>query len=105
VPPAAKPSPRLRDLSLADWKAIITRAVKQFLANHAMMLSSAIAYSSFFTIPAVLLVATGLFTLIAGPDTITQLIEHLHGVIPAQASSLLSVRCTGRTRIPSEASG
>ena len=38
-----------------------------------MMLASALAYSSFFAIPSVLIVATGLFTLIAGPDTITSL--------------------------------
>ena len=55
-----------------------------------MMLASALAYSSFFAIPSVLIVATGLFTLIAGPQTITHLIQSLHGVIPRQATSLLS---------------
>jgi membrane protein len=38
----------------------------------------------------VLLVTVGLFTLIAGPSTITTLIDHLHGVMPAQATQLLS---------------
>jgi uncharacterized BrkB/YihY/UPF0761 family membrane protein len=37
------------------------------------MLASALAYSTFFAIPAVLLLAVGVFTLIAGPDTITSL--------------------------------
>jgi membrane protein len=37
----------------------------------------------------VLIVAVGLFTLIAGPDTITSLMNHLHGVMPAQAVTLL----------------
>ena len=82
--------PRLRDLSLADWKAIVVRAGKEFMADNAMMLASALAYSSFFAIPSVLIVATGLFTLIAGPQTITHLMQHLHGVIPAQAANLLS---------------
>jgi len=81
---------RLRDLSLTDWKAIVIRAFKKFMANHATMLASALAYSSFFAIPSVLIVATGLFTLIAGPQTITNLIQHVHGVIPGQATSLLS---------------
>jgi membrane protein len=81
--------PRLRDFSFADWKGIVVRAFKQFLANNAMMLASALAYSSFFAIPAVLLVATGLFTLVAGPQTITNLIAHLNGVIPSQARQLL----------------
>jgi membrane protein len=84
------PDPRRRDLSFADWKSIVIRAFKKFMENNAMMLASALAYSSFFAIPSVLLVATGLFTLIAGPQTITHLIQQLHGVIPSQATSLLS---------------
>jgi membrane protein len=84
------PDPRLRDLSFADWKAIVVRAGKEFMADNAMMLASALAYSSFFAIPSVLIVATGLFTLIAGPQTITHLMQQLHGVIPAQAANLLS---------------
>lgn len=80
---------RLRDLYLADWKAILIRAFKKFMENNAMMLASALAYSSFFAIPSVLIVATGLFTLIAGPQAITHLMQQLHGVIPAQATDLL----------------
>jgi membrane protein len=81
--------PGLRDLSFADWKAIFIRAGKKFIENNAMMLASALAYASFFAIPSVLIVATGLFTLIAGPDTINNLMQQLHGVMPAQATSLL----------------
>jgi membrane protein len=83
------PDPRLRDLTFADWKAIVLRAFKEFMSDNAMMLASALAYSTFFAIPSVLIVATGLFTLIAGPDTITNLMQHLHGVIPGQATQLL----------------
>jgi membrane protein len=82
--------PGLRDLSFADWKAIVVRACKKFMENNAMLLASALAYSSFFAIPSVLIVVTGLFTLIAGPQTITHLMQHLHGVMPAQATSLLN---------------
>jgi membrane protein len=60
------------------------------MENNAMLLASALAYSSFFAIPSVLIVVTGLFTLIAGPQTITHLMQHLHGVMPAQATSLLN---------------
>jgi membrane protein len=81
--------PGLRDFSFADWKAIVIRAFKKFMENNAMMLASALAYSSFFAIPSVLIVATGLFTLIAGPQTITHLMQQLHGVVPAQATDLL----------------
>ncbi len=91
-PERAEPSfesPRLRDFSFADWKAIVIRAGKEFLADNMMMLASALAYSTFFAIPSVLLVAVGLFTLVAGPDTITNLINHFGNVMPGQATSLL----------------
>jgi membrane protein len=53
------------------------------------MLASALAYSTFFAIPSVLLLAIGLFTLIAGPDTITTLMGQFGKVMPSQATSLL----------------
>jgi membrane protein len=81
--------PGLRDLTFADWKAIVIRAGKKFLDNNAMMLASALAYSTFFAIPSVLLVVVGLFTLIAGPDTIATLMQHFNTFMPAQATSLL----------------
>jgi membrane protein len=81
--------PKLRDLSLADWKGVAVRAGKEFMDDNCMMLASALAYSSFFAIPSVLIVALGLFTLVAGPDTITNLMQSLHGVIPGQATELL----------------
>ena len=55
-----------------------------------LMLASALAYSSFFAIPSVLLVAVGLFTLLAGPQTIASLIHAFGHVMPAQATQLLS---------------
>jgi membrane protein len=81
--------PGLRDLTFADWKAIVIRAGKRFLDDNATMLASALAYSTFFAIPSVLLVVVGLFTLIAGPDTITTLMQHFTAFMPAQATSLL----------------
>jgi membrane protein len=72
------------------WKEILVCAGKRFRASNGTMLASALAYSTFFAIPSVLIVSTGLFTLIAGPQTITNVIQHLHGVIPGQAISLLN---------------
>ena len=79
----------MHDFTRADWKAIFVRAAKGFMANNATMLASALAYSSFFAIPAVLLVTVGVFTLVAGPDTITSLMGHLATVMPRQATDLL----------------
>jgi len=80
---------RLRDLSLRDWKSIFVDAVKRFLADNGTMLASALAYSTFFAIPSVLLVAVGVFTLVVGPDTIATLMAHFRHVMPGQATSLL----------------
>src|SRR5436190_22918872 len=76
-----------RDLSARDWLAVFKRAAKEMLDDNMLMIASALAYSSFFAMPAVLLVVVGLFTLIAGPQTITTVIEHLGRVMPAQATS------------------
>ena len=53
------------------------------------MLASALAYASFFAIPSVLLVAVGVFTLVAGPGSISSLMTQFSHVMPAQATSLL----------------
>jgi len=81
--------PSLRDLSTADYKAIFVRAGKEFMQDNCMMLASALAYSTFFAIPSVIIAAVGLFTLVASPETITSFIQSLHGLIPSQASTLL----------------
>jgi membrane protein len=81
--------PGLRDLSFRDWRAIVVRAVKEFLDDNGTMLASALAYSTFFAIPSVLLVVVGVFSLLVGPDTITSLMAHFSKVMPGQAASLL----------------
>ena len=72
-----------------DWRAVFVRAVKEFLADNGTMLASALAYATFFAIPSVLLVAVGVFTLIAGPNTISTLMAHFSQVMPSEATSLL----------------
>src|SRR6185437_8558342 len=82
------PDPGLRDLTFADWKAVVIRGFKSFMADNAMMLASALAYSSFFAIPSVLIVATGLFTLVASAHDITVFMQHFT-FIPSAAKNLL----------------
>ena len=79
--------PGLRDLSFRDWRAIFVRAFKGFMDDNGTMLASALAYSTFFAIPAVLLVTVGVFTLVVGPDTISSLMAHFSQVMPAAATS------------------
>jgi membrane protein len=68
---------------------VLKLAGKAMLGHNMLMVASALAYSSFFAIPSVLLVVVALFTLIAGPQTITSLIESFGHVMPSQASELL----------------
>ncbi|HSC51867.1 MAG TPA: YhjD/YihY/BrkB family envelope integrity protein, partial [Gaiellaceae bacterium] len=86
--------PRLQDpgptdLSKRDYVAILKRAFKQSNEDHITSLAAALAYYAFLSIPAVLLIAAGVFGLVAGPNAITTIMDKLHGVIPGQATSLL----------------
>ena len=81
--------PGVRDLSFRDWRAIFVRAFKEFLDDNGTMLASALAYSTFFAIPSVLLVAVGVFSLLVGPEGITTLMSHFSNVMPAEATKLL----------------
>jgi membrane protein len=74
---------------MGTWRSIVTAAGKNFLADNSMMLASALAYSTFFAIPSVLLLVVGVFTLAVGPSTITSLTQHLTHVMPGQAATLL----------------
>jgi membrane protein len=81
--------PGLTDLSARDYKAIVIRSAKQALAHGITDLAAALAYYSFLAIPAVLLVAVGLFSLFASGDAITTVIDKLGTVIPSQATQLI----------------
>jgi membrane protein len=76
-------------LSPRQSKAIVVRASKRALANQITDLAAAVAYYSFLAIPAVMLVAVGLFSLFASPDSITTLIDKLGTIAPSQATELL----------------
>ncbi len=86
--------PGVSDLSKADWIAIFKRAGKETLDDNIPMIASALAYASFFAIPSVLLVAVGMFTLVAGPDTIQNLMQHFRTFMPGDATKLLNQSLT-----------
>jgi membrane protein len=81
--------PGLRDLSGRDWKAIVVRAGKQAKEDNLTDIAAALAYYAFLAIPAVLLVAVGVFTLTAGTDTIESMMTRLEGVVPEEVITLL----------------
>jgi membrane protein len=86
--------PRLHDpgptqLSKRDYLAVVRRAFKKFSNDHMTNIAAALAYYAFLAIPATLLLAAGLFGLLAGPGTVSTVIGKLHGIVPGQATQLL----------------
>jgi len=81
--------PGVTDLSANDWLGVMKRAGKNTVGDNMPMIAQALAFSTFMAIPAVLLVVLGVFTLVAGPQTITSLMNHFGSVMPQQATKLL----------------
>jgi membrane protein len=86
-PKLADPSPR--DLSKRDYFAILIRAGKESMKDHITNLAAALAYYAFLAIPSALLVAVGVFSLVAGDDAIATIIEKLDTVVPQEALTLI----------------
>ena len=81
---------RLRDLRMREWWQIGVAAVRSALGNHVTLLASALAYSTFFAIPSLLLVVVGIFTLTTTADAIDSVLSALQGAVPAEALDLFS---------------
>lgn len=94
--------PGLRDLSFRDWRAILVRSGREALADGATDIAASLAYYAFLAIPAVLLVAVGVFAQTAGPGTIDSMLDRLEGVVPAEALSLIE---DSLTRVTENRSG
>jgi membrane protein len=90
--------PGLTDLSRRDYVAIFKRAFKRFKGDHMTNIAAALAYYAFLAIPSLLLVAVGVFSLVAGPNAITTVIDKLNGIMPGQATSLLEGSLTTMTQ-------
>ena len=86
-PRLADPSPT--DLSKHDWFAVMIRAGKESLKDHIPNLAAALAYYAFLAIPSLLLVVVGVFSLVAGDDAITTIIDKLETVAPQEALTLI----------------
>src|SRR5215218_8378594 len=81
--------PDLRDLSKRDYFAIVRRAGKASLDDHVTNRAAALAYYAFLAIPSALLIAVGLFNLVADDSLITRITARLKGVAPQEALTLI----------------
>jgi membrane protein len=95
-PRLAEPGPS--GLSNRDYLAILRRALKKFNQDHMTNIAAALAYYAFLAIPSALLIAVGLFGLLAGPGAVSTVITKLHGIVPGQATSLLEGSLTTMTQ-------
>jgi membrane protein len=84
------PDPGLSHLSRRDYLAILKRAGKEALSDNITDVAAALAYYTFLAIPAVLLLAVGLFGLVAGPNAINTILDKLGTVVPQETISLLN---------------
>ncbi len=80
--------PGLTDFSLREWRSILVRAAKSSLADGITDIAATLAYYAFLAVPAILLLSVGIFSLVAGPDTVNSLMDRLEGVVPPEAISL-----------------
>jgi membrane protein len=76
--------------SLAYHVALVRGAIRAASRHHDTSIAAALAYYAFLTIPSALLVAVGLFGLLAGPDTVDALVDRLSDVMPGEATDLIS---------------
>jgi membrane protein len=83
------PDPGLSDLSKEDYVAIFKRSLKESLDDHITNFAAALAYYAFLAIPAALLIALGVFGLVASPNDVTTIVDKLGSTIPSQAQELL----------------
>jgi len=94
-PRLADPEPT--DLSKRDYVAILKRAFKRANADHVTTLAAALAYYAFLAIPSALLIAIGLFSLLASPQDVSTLVDKLGTIMPSQATSLIQDSLTQMT--------
>jgi membrane protein len=75
---------------LAYHAALVRGAIRAASQHHVTSIAAALAYYAFLTIPSALLVAVGLFGVLAGPDTVDALVVRLSDVMPREATDLIS---------------
>src|ERR1700759_533633 len=71
------------------FRVLLVRGGKSALTDQITDSAAALAYYTFLAIPAALIVALGIFGLVANPGDVANLMEHLHGTVPDEAITLI----------------
>lgn len=95
APRDARPAPPLDAPGrLGRARTVLVNAAKTAKARDITDVAAALAYYAFLAVPSLLLVAVGMFGLVAGPGAVASLVEELEGVVPAEAATLLGESLT-----------
>ena len=94
-------NPLLVKAWLSTTWTVLRRAVKEALDDDIPTTAQALAYSLFLAIPATMLVALGVFSLVADAGTVNSLIDRAENVMPAEAATLLQDSLRRSTENPS----
>ncbi len=68
---------------------VLVTSLRAALAGNVTDVAAALAYYAFLAIPAVLLVAVGIFGQVAGPGAVDDIVDRLDGVVPDDALTLI----------------
>ena len=71
------------------WLKLLVRGAKEAKADEITDVAAALSYYAFLAIPAFLLVAVGVFSQLAGPDTIESILKRLDGIVPEESLTLI----------------
>ena len=75
--------------SLTAYPEIVVAGVRNGLSHIVTSLAAAIAYNAFLAVPASLMVALGVFTLVERPDDVGTLVDN-YDVLPPEAQTLIT---------------
>ena len=74
---------------ISDTSIVLRRAAQEARKDDVTTVAQALAYSLFLAIPAAMLVALGVFSLVADAGTVESLIDRAETVMPEEAATLL----------------
>ncbi len=92
---------RRRQSTIRHWLRVLIHAGRDSLEDDLPMLASALAFNAFLAIPATLLLVVGLFSLVADPSLIADLMQRFGAVMPGEAVTLLENSLLQLERQPS----
>ena len=87
---------------LGEAWSVVKATATDWIDDDAPRIAAALAYYGFLAIPASLMVALGVFSIVADPSAVQTLLDKVGTVIPGEAKSLLE---DSLTRMTEQSSG